>query len=83
MVNASLLDQDPAARSGSQTTNESAGSLGDILPHYEQAHSHKPDKRGRGLQGTVIAISGESVFLDIGYKIEGIFRSPSSRPKIP
>src|ERR1700691_1726010 len=72
MANPSILDQDPAARSGSQTTTDSAESFGDILSQYEQSHSHKPDVGGRGLEGTVIAISGEFVFLDIGYKIEGI-----------
>jgi small subunit ribosomal protein S1 len=72
MANPSILDQDPAARSGSQTTNDSAESFGDILSQYEQSHSHKPDEGGKGLEGTVIAISGENVFLDIGYKIEGI-----------
>jgi small subunit ribosomal protein S1 len=72
MANPSILDQDPAARSGSQTTNDSAESFGDILSQYEQSHSHRPDEGGKGLEGTVIAISGESVFLDIGYKIEGI-----------
>jgi small subunit ribosomal protein S1 len=72
MANPSILDKDPAARSGSQPTNDSAESFGDILSQYEQSHSHKPDEGGKGLEGTVIAISGESVFLDIGYKIEGI-----------
>ena len=47
-------------------------SFGDILSQYEQSHSHKPEEGGKGLEGTVIAVSGESVFLDIGYKIEGI-----------
>jgi small subunit ribosomal protein S1 len=72
MANPSILDQDPAARPGSQTTNDSAESFGDILSQYEQSHSHKPDEGGKGLEGTVIAVSGDSVFLDIGYKTEGI-----------
>ena len=72
MANPSILDQDPAARSGSQPTNDPAESFGDILSQYEQSHSHRPDEGGKGLEGTVIAISGDSVFLDIGYKIEGI-----------
>jgi small subunit ribosomal protein S1 len=71
MANPSTLDQDPAARSGSQPNNDSAESFGDILSQYEQSHSHRPDEGGKGLEGTVIAISGDSVFLDIGYKIEG------------
>ena len=71
MPNPSILDQDPAARPGSQPSTDSAESFGDILSQYEQAHTHKPDEGGKGLEGTVIAISGDSVFLDIGYKIEG------------
>jgi small subunit ribosomal protein S1 len=72
MANPSILDQDPAARSGSSSSNDSAESFGDILSQYEQSHSHKPDEGGRGLEGTVIQVSGDQVFLDIGYKIEGI-----------
>ena len=73
MSNPSALDQDRPA--GSQSTvnpTESAESFGDILSQYEQSHSHKPDRGAQGLEGTVIAVSGESVFVDIGFKTEGI-----------
>ncbi len=66
-----MLDRDGATVSGSQPTNETNESFGDILSQYEQAHTHKPEE-GKGLEGTVVAVSGESVFLDIGYKTEGI-----------
>jgi small subunit ribosomal protein S1 len=72
MANPSILDQDPAARSGSPTPADSAESFGDILSQYEQSHSHKPEEGGRGLEGTIVQISGDQVFLDIGYKTEGI-----------
>jgi small subunit ribosomal protein S1 len=72
MSNPSMLDQDRAPRPDSQPTNEAHESFGDILSQYEQAHTHKAEEGGgKGLEGTVIAISGESVFLDIGFKIEG------------
>src|SRR5450755_2951921 len=73
MSNPSILDQDRVAGSGSPTANESPDSFGDILSQYEQSHSHKVEVAGagKGLEGTVIAVSAESVFLDIGYKIEG------------
>jgi len=71
MSNRSALDQGRAIAPESQTTNDSTGSFGDILSQYEQSHSHRPEEGGR-LEGTVIAVSAESVFLDIGYKIEGI-----------
>jgi len=72
MPNPSMLDRDRATASGSQPNNETNESFGDILSQYEQAHSHRPDEGGKGLEGTVIAVSGESVFLDIGFKTEGI-----------
>ena len=46
-------------------------SFDDLLSQYEQSHSHKAEE-GKGREGTVIAVSGESVFLDIGFKTEGI-----------
>jgi small subunit ribosomal protein S1 len=73
MPNPSILDQDRGIGSGSQTNNEPNESFGDILSQYEQSHSHRAEKDGtKSLEGTVIAITGEQVFLDIGYKIEGI-----------
>jgi small subunit ribosomal protein S1 len=73
MSNPSTLDQDRSAGSGSPTANEPAESFGDILSQYEQSHSHRTaSEEGRKqLEGTVVAITGENVFLDIGYKIEG------------
>ena len=73
MSNPSMLDQDRATAPDSQPTNETnSESFGDILSQYEQSHSHRPEEGGRGLEGTVIAVSGESVFLDIGFKTEGM-----------
>ncbi len=46
-------------------------SFGDLLSEYEQSHSHKAEE-GKGRDGTVIAVSSESVFVDIGFKTEGI-----------
>jgi small subunit ribosomal protein S1 len=71
MSNPSILDQDRAPGSQSPTANEPSDSFGDILSQYEQSHSHKAEVGGKGLEGTVIAVSAESVFFDIGYKIEG------------
>ena len=68
----STLDRNRTAGSESQPTNEPNESFGDILSQYEQSHSHKSEEGGKGLEGTVIAVSGESVFLDIGFKTEGI-----------
>lgn len=72
MPNPSLTDQDRAARPESNNPNEPNQSFGDLLSEFEQSHSHKAEEGGKGLEGTVIAVSGESVFLDIGFKTEGI-----------
>ena len=73
MPNPTMLDQDHATGPDSPTNNnESAESFGDILSQYEQSHSHKAEQGGKGLEGTVVAITPESVLLDIGFKTEGI-----------
>ncbi len=57
----------------SQPDSETTESFGEALSQYERSHSHKPAEAGaQGREGTVIAVSAESVFLDIGYKSEGI-----------
>lgn len=73
MSNPSALDQDRPAGSGSATTpEESTESFGDILSQYERSHSHKAEGAARGLEGTVIAVTADSVMVDIGFKTEGI-----------
>src|SRR5579859_2217321 len=60
----------------SQTTTEAAAetteSFKDILSQYEKSHSRKPEPGSRGREGTVISVSSDSVYLDIGFKTEGI-----------
>jgi small subunit ribosomal protein S1 len=82
-----MLDQDRPADPKSPTNNEPDESFGDILSEYEQSHTHRTREEGkRGLEGTVVAITGESVFLDIGYKTEGTipvaeFKAAGESPK--
>src|SRR5208283_5615179 len=55
-----------------QPTTEPDESFEDILLQYEQSHSHQAEDGSKQLEGTVIAVSAESVFLDIGFKSAGI-----------
>ncbi|HEY6251896.1 MAG TPA: 30S ribosomal protein S1, partial [Candidatus Angelobacter sp.] len=56
-------------------------SFGSLLSQYEQSRSRKTDDGNRQLEGTVIAITAESVVLDIGFKTEGILpRSAFPKP---
>ena len=78
MSNQTALDRDRETGSPSETTPEGS-SFGDILNQYEQAHSHRPEPGGQGLEATVIAVSGDQVVLDIGMKMEGVLPSSEFR----
>jgi small subunit ribosomal protein S1 len=45
-------------------------SFADLLTQFEQSH-HAVEPGGQALQGSVISISGDTVYIDIGRKIEG------------
>src|SRR5215813_8936780 len=74
----------PATSGGSPSTiDETAAppdnSFGDILSEFEQQH-HGP-KRGEAIPGTVVSITSESIFVDIGRKLDGtlpvdLFKNP-------
>src|SRR5436309_12571030 len=57
----------PATQPAPETTEN----FGDILSQYQKSHSHKTEG-SKQLQATVISVTDESVFFDIGYKSEGI-----------
>jgi small subunit ribosomal protein S1 len=54
-----------------QAVTEPTESFGDILSSFQKSHSRRVEG-GRQLQATVIAVTGDAVFFDIGYKSEGI-----------
>jgi len=70
------VGRDPEA-----TGAEPQNSFGDILTQFEQAHASQGLARGDGREGTVITVTGESVFVDIGMKIEGIVPAAEFRDK--
>ncbi len=54
-----------------QPAVEGTESFGEILSQFQKSHSHKTEDR-RQLEGTVISVTADSVFFDIGFKSEGI-----------
>jgi small subunit ribosomal protein S1 len=52
-----------------ETTTES---FGELLAQFEHSHSHKVEGGARQLEGIVVSLDIESVYLDIGFKAEGI-----------
>jgi small subunit ribosomal protein S1 len=53
-------------------SSEPQESFADMLSAFERNHSHKSEPGQRQLQGVVISLSADQVFLDIGYKTEGV-----------
>ncbi|MGH9497795.1 MAG: 30S ribosomal protein S1 [Terriglobales bacterium] len=70
----------------SQTIDESNESFKDLLSQFELSKSRKPAEAGKGREGTVIAVTADSVLVDIGFKTEGIlpltaFQKAKEMPK--
>lgn len=59
----------PTFETPSESTTES---FGEMLAQFEQSHSHKAEGGARQLEGVVVSMDAESVYLDIGFKAEGI-----------
>ena len=51
---------------------ESTESFSELLAEFEHSHTHKAEGDGKQLEGTVVSLDAEAVYLDIGYKTEGI-----------
>ena len=51
---------------------EAEESFQDLLSEYERDHTHRDHEGRKQLEGTVISVTPEAVYLDIGYKIEGV-----------
>src|SRR5437016_7156398 len=56
----------------SQPNSESTESFGSLLSDYERIRKPKREEGGNQIEANVITVSADSVFLDIGYKTEGI-----------
>jgi len=62
----------PESQLGPESAVEAGQSFGDLLSQYEKSHSRKSENGSKELVGTVIAVSADSIFLDIGFKSEGV-----------
>jgi small subunit ribosomal protein S1 len=56
----------------SPSATETTESFSDLLSQYEKSHARKGEGGSKQLEGTVIAVTVDSVILDIGFKSEGI-----------
>src|SRR5271155_5647386 len=62
----------PESQLTAESVAETGESFGDLLSQYDKSHSRKTADGGKQLLGTVIVVTADSVFLDIGFKSEGM-----------
>ena len=55
-----------------EAIDDSTESFGSLLSQFEKTHGGQSKTRASQKEGIVISISPDSVFLDIGFKIEGV-----------
>src|SRR6266849_1553726 len=70
----------PAAESAESSPAES---FKDIFSEYEQSHSRKSEAGNQRREGTVIAVTADSIILDIGFKTEGVLPLSAFQPDKP
>ncbi len=63
---------EPTAAPPQEPAAEPEESFADALNAFERAHTHHTETGARQLEGTVVSLNADQVFLDIGYKIEGV-----------
>jgi small subunit ribosomal protein S1 len=62
----------PTAELPAEEPVEPIENFADILSQFEKSHTHKPASGVNQIEGTVVSLSAEQVFVDIGYKTEGV-----------
>ncbi len=62
----------PAAEAPAEEPAEPQENFADILSQFERSHTHKPASGVKQIEGNVVSLSADQVFLDIGYKTEGV-----------
>jgi len=76
MSNEILPESQPAPENtpkpSEEITAEPTESFAELLSQFERSHTHKSEPGAKQLQGTVVSVSADQVFLDIGYKTEGV-----------
>src|SRR5882757_3968727 len=72
MANEGTPDTTPHTLNTPDAIDDSTESFGSLLSQFEETHGGQSKAEGSQKVGIVISISSDSVFLDIGFKIEGV-----------
>jgi small subunit ribosomal protein S1 len=74
MTNENLPESQPIVENVPvpEPVEEPTESFADLLSAFESSHQHRAEAGSKQLEGTVVSLSADQVFLDIGYKAEGV-----------
>jgi len=72
MTNEGTPDTAPDSLDTPETIDDSTESFGSLLSQFEKTHGDQSKMEASQKEGIVVSISSDSVFLDIGLKIEGV-----------
>ena len=72
MANNGTPETTPASLNTPEAIDDSTESFGSLLSQFEKTHGGQSKTEASQKEGIVISISPDSVFLDIGFKIEGV-----------
>jgi small subunit ribosomal protein S1 len=82
-ANTSNLDTPESTSANEPTKSSPTESFKDIFSEYEQSHSRKGEAGNQRRDGTVIAVTADSIILDIGFKTEGVLPLTAFPPDKP
>ncbi|MBV8115186.1 MAG: S1 RNA-binding domain-containing protein [Silvibacterium sp.] len=65
------------------TESPNTESFDALFAEYEKTHPREPQEGGHQIEGVVVAVTPEQVFVDIGFKIEGVLSATETDPLKP
>src|SRR5215472_13343700 len=72
MTNEGTPDTDRSTHDTPDAIDDSTESFGSLLSQFEKTYVDRSKAEAAQKEGIVVSISSDSVFLDIGFKIEGV-----------
>jgi small subunit ribosomal protein S1 len=72
MADESTANPTPDSLNTSEASDDSTESFGSLLSRFERSQADRSKADAAQKEGIVVSISSESVFLDIGFKVEGV-----------
>jgi small subunit ribosomal protein S1 len=72
MTNEADETTQPTTEAPTEATPEPTENFAEMLSDFERTHAHKPLSGARQLEGKIISLAADQVFIDIGLKMEGV-----------